>query len=180
MVRMKQLYRDDVISGMMQEFEYTNAMQVPCLAKVTLNMGVGLAAADDKLLDGALRDMRTISGQQPVVTRAKKSIANFKIREGQRIGCMVTLRGVRMYEFLDRLFNVALPRVRDFSGLSPNSFDGHGNFALGLTEQLIFPEIDYDSVDRVRGMNVVICTTARTDEEARQLLRRLGCPIATE
>ena len=180
MVRMKQLYRDDVISGMMQEFEYTNAMQVPCLAKVTLNMGVGLAAADDKLLDGALRDMRTISGQQPVVTRAKKSIANFKIREGQRIGCMVTLRGVRMYEFLDRLFNVVLPRVRDFSGLSPNSFDGHGNFALGLTEQLIFPEIDYDSVDRVRGMNVVICTTARTDEEARQLLRRLGCPIATE
>jgi len=164
----------------MKDFGYTNPLQAPRLVKVALNIGVGAAAQDPKMLDGAVKDLTTIAGQRPVITRAKRSIANFKLRQGQRIGCMVTLRGQRMYEFLDRLFSIALPRVRDFSGLSPNSFDGHGNFALGLTEQLVFPEIDYDSVDRIRGLNIVICTSAKNDAEGRQLLRRLGCPLRAE
>jgi large subunit ribosomal protein L5 len=152
-------------------------MQVPRLEKVVINMGVGTAVQDPKTLDAAVRDLTAISSQKPVVTKAKKSIAAFKIRAGMRIGCKVTLRGERMYDFLDKLFNVTLPRVRDFGGISPNSFDGHGNFAMGMKEQLTFPEIEYDRVDRTRGMDIVIGTTARTDEEARALLKALGLPF---
>jgi len=174
---MKEKYRNDTIPAMMKEFDYKNVMQVPRLEKVVINMGVGTAVQDPKTLDAAVRDMTTISGQKPVITRAKRSIAAFKIREGMRIGCKVTLRGDRMYEFLDKLFNVTLPRVRDFGGISPNSFDGHGNFAMGMREQLVFPEIDYDKIDRTRGMDVIITTTARSDQEARSLLRNLGLPF---
>src|SRR5438105_57432 len=177
MSRMKEKYRNDVVPAMMKEFSYKNVMQVPRLEKVVINMGVGTAVQDPKTLDAAVRDLTTICGQKPVVTRARRSIAAFKIREGMRIGCKVTLRSERMYEFLDKLFNVTLPRVRDFGGISPNSFDGHGNFALGMREQLVFPEIDYDKIDRTRGMDIVIGTTARTDEEARALLRNLGLPF---
>jgi large subunit ribosomal protein L5 len=174
---MKDKYRNETIPAMMKEFSYKNVMQVPRLEKVVLNMGVGTAIQDPKTLDAAVRDMTAITGQRPVVTRARRSIAAFKIREGMRIGCKVTLRGERMYEFLDRLFNVTLPRVRDFGGISPNSFDGHGNFAMGMREQLVFPEIDYDKIDRTRGMDIIITTTSRTDQEARSLLKNLGLPF---
>jgi large subunit ribosomal protein L5 len=174
---MKEKYRTETIPAMMKEFGYKNVMQVPRLEKVVINMGVGTAVQDPKTLDAAVRDMTAISGQKPVVTRARRSIAAFKIREGMRIGCKVTLRGERMYEFLDKLFNVTLPRVRDFGGISPNSFDGHGNFAMGMREQLVFPEIDYDKIDRTRGMDIIIGTTARSDQEARSLLKNLGLPF---
>jgi len=177
MPRMRDRYIKDVVPELMKTFSYKNVMQVPRLDMVVVNMGVGLGREDSKLLDSAVRDMAIISGQKPVITRAKRSISNFKIREGMRIGCKVTLRGSRMYEFLDKLFNATLPRVRDFGGISPNSFDGRGNFAMGLKEQLIFPEIDYDQVDKIRGMDVVIATTAKTDEEARELLKLMGMPF---
>jgi large subunit ribosomal protein L5 len=175
--RLKQRYRTDAIPALMKEFSYKNVMQVPRLEKVVLNMGVGTAVQNPKDLDNAVRDLSLISGQRPVVTRAKRSIAAFKIREGMRIGCKVTLRGDQMWYFLDKLFNLTLPRVRDFGGVSPNAFDGRGNFAMGLKEQLVFPEIEYDTVDRTRGMDIIITTTARTDEEARALLRQLGVPF---
>jgi len=175
--RLKERYEKEVVPQLMKAFGYKNVMQVPRVTRVVINMGVGQAVQDSKLLDGAVNDMTAIAGQKPVITRAKRSISNFKIRQGMRIGCKVTLRGARMYEFLDRLFNVALPRVRDFGGISPNSFDGHGNFAMGLREQLIFPEIDYDKMDRIRGMDVIIVTDAKNDEEARALLRALGMPF---
>ena len=177
MARLKERYKSDIIPALMKEFQYTNIMQVPKLDKVVINMGVGTAVQDPKTLDGAVRDLSLISGQKPVVTRAKRSIAAFKIRQGMRIGCKVTLRGDRMYDFLDKLFNVTLPRVRDFGGISPNSFDGRGNFAMGMREQLTFPEIEYDKVDRTRGMDIIITTTAKNDEEARALLRQLGLPF---
>jgi large subunit ribosomal protein L5 len=177
MPRLKDRYRSDVVPALMKEFSYKNVMQVPRLEKVVLNMGVGAAVQNPKDLDNAVRDMGLISGQRPVVTRAKRSIAAFKIREGMRIGCKVTLRGDRMWYFLDKLFNITMPRVRDFGGVSPNAFDGRGNFAMGIREQLVFPEIEYDSVDRTRGMDVIITTTARSDEEARALLRQLGVPF---
>lgn len=178
--RLKDVYREQVMPALTREFGYSNVMQVPRLQKIVLNMGVGQAGqtgGDPKLLDNAMRDMTIIAGQKPHVTRAKKSISNFKIRAGARIGCKVTLRGDRMYEFLDRFVSTALPRVRDFQGISPNSFDGRGNFATGVREQLIFPEIEYDKIDKVRGMDIIICTSARTDEEARSLLKGLGVPF---
>lgn len=174
---LKEKYEQEVVPALMQRFGYGNVMQVPKLEKVSVNMGVGDALQDAKLLDAAVEDMTTITGQKPVVTRAKKSIANFKVRAGAAIGCKVTLRGERMYDFLQKLFNVALPRVRDFRGVSPNGFDGRGNYSLGIKEQLIFPEIDYDQVAKVRGMDINIVTTARTDEEARELLKLLGMPL---
>ena len=177
MARLKERYKSEIVPALMKELEYKNIMQVPRLEKVVVNMGVGTAVQDPKTLDAAVRDMTAITGQKPVVTRAKRSIAAFKIRAGMRIGCKVTLRGDQMWYFLDKLVNVTLPRVRDFGGVSPNSFDGHGNFAMGLREQLVFPEIDYDTVDRTRGMDVIITTTARTDEEGRALLRQLGMPF---
>jgi large subunit ribosomal protein L5 len=177
MARLKERYKSDIIPALMKEFQYSNIMQVPKLDKVVINMGVGTAVQDPKTLDGAVRDLSLISGQKPVVTRAKRSIAAFKIRQGMRIGCKVTLRGDRMYDFLDKLFNVTLPRVRDFGGMSANSFDGRGNFAMGMREQLTFPEIEYDKVDRTRGMDIIITTTAKNDEEARALLRHLGLPF---
>jgi large subunit ribosomal protein L5 len=177
MPRMQDLYRKEVIPALMKEFSYKNVNQVPRLEKVVINMGVGTAVQDPKTLDAAVRDMTVISGQKPVVTRAKKSIAAFKIREDMRIGCKVTLRGARMWYFLDKLFNIPIPRIRDFGGINPDAFDGHGNFAMGLKEQLVFPEIDYDSIDRIRGMDIIIGTTANTDEEARGLLRALGLPF---
>ena len=177
MPRLKDKWESEAVPALMKEFNYSNRMEAPRLTKAVVSMGVGQAIQDSKLLDAAVNDMGLITGQKPVVTKAKKSISNFKIREGNRIGCKVTLRGAMMYEFLDRLFNVVLPRVRDFSGIPPDSFDGRGNFAMGLKEQLVFPEIDYDKVDRVRGMNIVIGTTARTDEEGRALLKSLGLPF---
>jgi large subunit ribosomal protein L5 len=180
MPRLKDKYRSDVIPAMMKDFSYKNVMQVPRVEKVVINMGVGTAVQDAKTLEGAVRDMTAISGQRPVITTAKRSIAAFKIREGMKIGCMVTIRGDRMWYFLDKLFNVTMPRIRDFGGMNPNSFDGHGNFAVGLKEQLVFPEIDYDTIDRIRGMDIVICTSARNDEEARGLLRGLGLPFRAE
>jgi len=177
MARLKDRYRQEVVPAMMKEFGYRNVMQVPRLEKVVLNMGVGQAREDAKLLDNAVSDLSLITGQKAVVTRAKKSIAAFKIRTGMRIGARVTLRGDRMYDFLDKLFNVALPRVRDFGGLSPKSFDGRGNYAMGMREQIVFPEIEYDKVDRIRGMDIIIVTTAKTDEEAKALLRHLGLPF---
>lgn len=181
--RMKSLYQNTVVPALQKEFGYKNVMQVPRLEKVVINMGVGAAGqtgGDAKLLDGAVSDLATITGQKPVVTRAKKSIANFRLREGQRVGAKVTLRGAQMYEFLDRLFNVTLPRVRDFGGINPNSFDGRGNFAMGLKEQLTFPEIVYDQVDRVRGMDIIVVTNAKSDAEARSLLKSLGLPFRGE
>jgi len=175
--RLKDRYKNEVVPALMEEFKYENIMQVPKLEKIVLNMGVGAAVQDPKLLDAAVRELAQITGQRPVVTKARKSIAAFRIRTGMRIGAKVTLRGKRMYEFFDRLVNVALPRVRDFGGVNPNSFDGRGNFAMGIREQLIFPEISYDQVDRVRGMDIIITTTAKTDEEARSLLRHLGMPF---
>jgi len=177
---MKERYRNDIVPALMKELSYKNVMQVPRLEKVVINMGVGTAVQDAKTLDAAVKDLTQISGQKPVVTRAKRSIAAFKIREGMRIGCKVTLRGDRMWYFLDKLFNVVMPRIRDFGGINPNAFDGHGNFAVGLKEQLVFPEIDYDSIDRIRGMDIVIATTAPTDQEARALLRALGVPFRNE
>ena len=175
--RLKEKYNNEVRDKLYKELELTNVNQVPRLEKIVVNMGVGRAAGDSKLLDGAIADLRVITGQQPMVTRAKKSIAGFHLREGQAIGAKVTLRGDRMWEFLDRLFSVALPRVRDFRGINPNSFDGRGNYAFGLKEQLIFPEIEYDKVDKIRGMDICICTTASTDEEAKELLTLLGAPF---
>ncbi len=177
MARLRDYYQSNVLGNLVQKFEYRSVMQVPRVEKVVINMGVGEAAQNEKVLDNAVGDLTQIAGQKPVVTRAKKSIAGFKLREGQKIGVKVTLRGERMFHFLDKLFNIALPRVRDFRGVSPKAFDGRGNYTLGLREQLIFPEIDYDRIDKVRGMDVVIVTTAKTDEEARALLTELGMPF---
>ncbi len=175
---MKEKYSDEVAKGLMEKFGYKNIMEIPKIEKVILNMGVGEAVSNPKVLDVAVNDMMIIAGQRPVVTRAKKSIAAFKIREGMPIGAKVTLRGQRMYEFLDKLLNIALPRVRDFRGVSPKSFDGRGNYTMGIKEQLIFPEIEYDKVDKVRGMDIIIVTTAKTDEEARELLKLMGMPFS--
>jgi large subunit ribosomal protein L5 len=175
--RLRERYLTEVVPALQQEFGYRNRLQVPRIEKVVLNIGLGEAVQNAKALDSAVADLMAITGQRPVITRAKKSIANFKIRQGNPIGVMVTLRGERMYEFLDRLINVALPRIRDFHGVPVNAFDGRGNYSLGLREQLIFPEIDYDKIDRIRGLQVTITTTARTDEEARRLLELLGMPF---
>jgi len=176
--RLKEQYLNEIVPAMEKKFGYTNTMQVPKLSKIVVNMGVGEAKDNAKLLESAMKDMEIITGQKPVMTTAKKSIANFKIREGMKIGCKVTLRGDRMYEFLDRLVNLALPRVRDFRGVNPNSFDGRGNYALGIREQLIFPEIEYDKIDKTRGMDIIIVTTAKTDEEARELLAQFSMPFS--
>lgn len=178
MSRLKDFYEAQIVPEMTKKFSYTNKLAVPKLEKIIINMGVGEARENAKVLDGAVRDMSIISGQKPVVTKAKKSIANFKLREGMNIGCKVTLRGDRMYEFTDRLVNIVLPRVRDFRGVKANSFDGRGNYTMGIKEQLIFPEIEYDKVDKIRGMDIVFVTTAKTDEEARELLRLFGMPFA--
>ena len=175
--RLKDKYQNDVAGALMTKFGYKSIMQIPRLEKVVINMGVGEAVANAKALESAVADLVIISGQKPVVTKAKKSIANFKIRQGMPIGTKVTLRGARMYEFLDKLINIALPRVRDFRGVSPKSFDGRGNYNMGVKEQLIFPEIEYDKVDAIRGMDIVIVSTANTDEEARELLKLLGMPF---
>jgi large subunit ribosomal protein L5 len=175
--RLKEKYASEVIPALRDQFGYDNVMQVPKVTKVTLNMGVGEAKTNAKLLDDAVEELALISGQRPVVTRARKSIASFKLREGMAIGCKVTLRGERMYEMIDRLVSISLPRIRDFRGVSPRQFDGKGNFAMGIREQTIFPEIDYDAVDQIRGMNIVITTTAKTDEEGRALLAGLGMPF---
>ena len=178
MSRLKTLYNDEIVEAMTKKFGYKNVMEVPKLDKIVINMGVGEAKDNAKLLESAVKDLETISGQKAVLTKAKKSVANFKIREGLAIGCKVTLRGERMYEFLDRLVNLALPRVRDFRGVNPNAFDGRGNYSLGIKEQLIFPEIEYDKVDKVRGMDIIFVTTAKTDEEGRELLRLFNMPFA--
>ena len=178
MSRYKELYNTEIVEAMTKKFGYKNVMQVPKLNKIVINMAVGEAKENAKVLENAAGDMATIAGQKPVYTKAKKSIANFKLREGMPIGCKVTLRGEKMYEFMDRLVNLALPRVRDFRGVNPNSFDGRGNYALGIKEQLIFPEIEYDKVDKTRGMDIIFTTTAKTDEEARELLRLFNMPFA--
>ena len=177
MSRLKETYKNEIVDAMIKKFGYKNIMEVPKLDKIVVNMGVGEAKDNAKVLDSAVKDLETITGQKAVLTRAKKSVANFKIREGMAIGCKVTLRGERMYEFADRLINLALPRVRDFRGINPNAFDGRGNYALGIKEQLIFPEIEYDKVDKVRGMDIIVVTTAETDEEARELLAQFGMPF---
>ena len=176
--RFRETYANEIVPALTKKFGYKNIMQVPKLDKIVVNMGVGEAKENAKLLESAMKDMEIITGQKPIMTTAKKSIANFKIREGMKIGCKVTLRGDRMYEFLDRLVNLALPRVRDFRGVNPNSFDGRGNYALGIREQLIFPEIEYDKIDKTRGMDVIIVTTAKTDEEARELLTQFNMPFS--
>ena len=178
MSRLKDQYNETIVDEMIKKFEYKNKMQVPKLDKIVINMGVGEAKDNAKLLEAAIKDLETISGQKAIVTKVKKSVANFKLREGMPIGCKVTLRGEKMYEFADRLINLALPRVRDFRGINPNAFDGRGNYALGIKEQLIFPEIEYDKVDKVRGMDVIFVTTANTDEEARELLTLFGMPFS--
>ncbi len=178
MSRYKDMYKEQIVDAMIKKFEYKNVMEVPKLEKIVVNMGVGEAKDNPKILESAVSDLETITGQKAVITKAKKSVANFKIREGMSIGCKVTLRGEKMYEFLDRLVNLALPRVRDFRGVDANAFDGRGNYALGIKEQLIFPEIEYDKVDKVRGMDVIIVTTAKTDEEGRELLAQFGMPFA--
>lgn len=178
--RLKELYKKTVVPAMMERFGYKNVMEVPRIEKVVINMGVGDAKENPKFLESAMEELATITGQRPVATVAKKSVAAFKVRAGMKIGAKVTLRGDRMYEFLDRLFNIALPRVRDFRGVSPKSFDGRGNYALGIKEQLIFPEINYDKVEKIRGMDVIIVTTAKTDEEAKELLALLGMPFAKQ
>ena len=178
MSRLKEKYLNEIKDEMQKKFQYKNVMQIPKLDKIVINMGVGEAKENAKILDTAVKDLETITGQKAVVTRAKNSVANFKLREGQPIGCKVTLRGERMYEFLDRLVNLALPRVRDFRGVNPNAFDGRGNYALGIKEQIIFPEIEYDKVDKVRGMDIIFVTTANTDEEARELLTLFNMPFA--
>ena len=175
--RLKEKYQKEVAPSLLKEFSYTNPMQVPGINKVVVNIGMGEAIQNAKAMDAAVSDLAAITGQRPVITRAKRSVAAFKLREGMQIGCMVTLRGDRMYQFLDKLMNVALPRLRDFQGVSPEAFDGRGNYTLGLREQLVFPEIDYDKVDKVRGMEVSIVTTARTDEEGRRLLKLMGMPF---
>jgi large subunit ribosomal protein L5 len=177
MAVLKEKYLNEVRPKMIKENGYRSVMEAPTLTKITVNMGVGEAVGNSKALDAAVADMTAITGQKPLVTKARKSISNFKLRQGMPIGCMVTLRRERMYEFLDRLINVAMPRIRDFRGVSPKSFDGRGNFNLGLKEQLVFPEIDYDKIDKVRGMTITFTTTARTDDEARQLLKELGMPF---
>ena len=175
--RLKEMYKNEIVDAMIKKFGYKNVMEVPKLDKIVVNMGVGEAKENAKVLEMAVSDMETITGQKAVVTKAKNSVANFKIREGQSIGCKTTLRGDKMYEFMDRLVNLALPRVRDFRGVNPNSFDGRGNYALGIKEQIIFPEIEYDKIDKVRGMDVIFVTTAKTDEEARELLRQFNMPF---
>ena len=177
MTRLYETYKNEIVDAMTKKFGYKNVMQVPKLAKIVVNMGIGEAKENSKVLDAAVAELETITGQNAVTTKAKNSIANFKLREGMPIGCKVTLRGDKMYEFLDRLVNLALPRVRDFRGVNPNAFDGRGNYALGIKEQLIFPEIEYDKVDKVRGMDVIVVTTAETDEEARELLTQFGMPF---
>ena len=179
MPNLKAKYREEVAPALMQKFHYKSTMQIPRIEKVVVNVGCGEARDNAKMLDAVVRDLGVITGQKAIVTRAKKSVANFKVREGMPIGAKVTLRQDKMWEFLDRLFNVALPRVRDFRGINPNSFDGRGNYSLGLKEQIIFPEIDYDKIEKLRGMNIAICTTANTDEEARELLRLMGAPFYT-
>jgi len=174
---MKAKYQTEVVDALTREFLYANAMQVPTVNKIVLNIGLGEAVANVKVLDAATRDLSTIAGQKPIITKAKKSVASFKLREGMPIGAMVTLRGERMWEFLDRLISIALPRIRDFQGISGKSFDGRGNYTLGLRDQLVFPEIDYDQIDRLRGLEVSIVTTARTDEEGRRLLQLMGMPF---
>ena len=176
MARLKDRYQNEIAPALQQKFSYTNVMQIPKVDKIVINMGVGEAVQNSKAIDSAVADLMKLSGQKPVVTKAKKSIAAFKLREGMPIGCKVTLRGQRMYEFMDRLLNVALPRVRDFRGVSGKAFDGRGNYTLGIKEQLIFPEMEYDKIDKLRGMDVVFVTTAKTDEEARELLRGFGMP----
>ncbi len=176
--RMREIYSKEIAPAMQKKFGYKNVMQIPKLEKIVVNMGVGEAKENSKILEAAARDMEIITGQKPVLTKAKKSVANFKIREGMAIGCKVTLRGDKMYEFADRLINLALPRVRDFRGVNANAFDGRGNYALGIREQLIFPEIEYDKIDKVRGMDVIFVTTANTDEEARELLTLFGMPFS--
>ena len=178
MSRLKEQYQNEIVDAMIKKFGYKNIMEVPKLDKVVINMGVGEAKENAKVLESAIADMEKIAGQKAVVTRAKNSVANFKIREGMPIGCKVTLRGEKMYEFVDRLINLALPRVRDFRGVNPNAFDGRGNYALGIKEQLIFPEIEYDKIDQFRGMDVIFVTTAKTDEEARELLKQFNMPFA--
>ena len=180
MARYKEAYYETVVDAMTKKFGYKNVMEVPKLEKIVINMGVGEAKENPKVLENAVSDMEIITGQKAVLTKAKKSIANFKIREGMNIGCKTTLRGEKMYEFLDRLVNLALPRVRDFRGVNPNAFDGRGNYALGIKEQFIFPEIEYDKIDKTRGMDVIIVTTARTDEEARELLTLFNMPFAKQ
>ena len=177
MSRLRDLYNNEIANAMKEKFGYKNVMEIPKLDKVVINMGVGEAKENSKLLDAAVKDLETIAGQKAVTTKAKKSVANFKIREGMPIGCKVTLRGEKMYEFVDRLVNLSLPRVRDFRGVNPNAFDGRGNYALGIKEQLIFPEIEYDKVDKVRGMDIIFVTTAKTDEEARELLTLFNMPF---
>ena len=178
MSRLKDLYNSEIKDAMVKKFGYKNVMEIPKIDKIVINMGVGEAKENAKVLEGAVKDMETITGQKAILTKAKNSVANFKIREGMPIGCKTTLRGDKMYEFLDRLVNLALPRVRDFRGVNPNAFDGRGNYALGIKEQIIFPEIEYDQVDKVRGMDIIIVTTAKTDEEARELLRLFNMPFA--
>ncbi|MBO4887553.1 MAG: 50S ribosomal protein L5 [Firmicutes bacterium] len=177
MSRMKENYKNNIVPGMIKKFGYSNPMEVPKLDKIVINMGVGEAKENPKALEGAIADLTQIAGQKPIITKAKKSIANFKVREGMQIGCKVTLRGEKMYDFADRLISLALPRVRDFRGVSADSFDGRGNYALGIKEQLIFPEISYDKIDKVRGMDIVFVTTAKTDEEAKELLALMGMPF---
>lgn len=176
--RLKEMYVKDVAPALMKKFEYKSVMQIPKLEKIVINVGCGEARENSKALDAVVSDLKQITGQAPVICKAKKSVANFKLREGMAIGAKVTLRGDRMYEFLDRLFNLALPRVRDFRGINPNSFDGRGNYSMGIKEQLIFPEIDYDKIDKVRGMDICFVTTANTDEEARELLTLMGAPFS--
>lgn len=178
MARLKETYKEQVVPALMEKFQYESIMQAPKVNKIIINMGVGEAKENQKFLDNAVEEMTLIAGQKPVVTKAKKSISNFKLREGMAVGCKVTLRGQHMYEFLDKLVNVALPRVRDFRGVSKTAFDGRGNYALGIKEQLIFPEINYDKIDKIRGMDIIITTTANTDEEARELLKLLGMPFS--
>lgn len=177
MARLKEFYKNDVAPALMKKFSYKSVMQIPKLDKIVVNVACGEAGSNTKTMDAIIADLMKITGQKPIITKAKKSIANFKLREGMNVGAKVTLRADMMYEFLDRLFNVALPRVRDFRGINPNSFDGRGNYSLGIKEQLIFPEIDYDKIDKIRGMDIIFVTTAKTDEEARELLTLLGAPF---
>ncbi len=179
MARLEELYKNQVAPALMQKFGYKSTMQIPKLDKIVINIGMGDARDNPKAIESAVNDLAQITGQRPIVTKARKSVANFKLREGMNIGCKVTLRSARMYEFLDRFFNVALPRVRDFRGINPNSFDGRGNYSVGIKEQLIFPEIDYDKIDKIRGMDIIMVTTAKTDEEARELLTLMGAPFAS-
>ena len=178
MARLRDMYKSEIAPALMKKFEYKSVMQIPKLDKIVINVGTGDAKENSKVIDSVIAEISTIAGQKAVPTYARKSVANFKLRQGMKIGVKVTLRGERMYEFVDRLYNFALPRVRDFKGINPNAFDGRGNYALGLKEQLIFPEIEYDKVDKIRGMDIVFCTTAQTDEEARELLALMGAPFA--